>query len=254
MMETAHAVCAGRTLQGTSTGDVPPVLAISAHPELVQIGSYWHANRAGRPRPARDALDAFRLRAWLQNLMLLDTQSASADFRVRLFGGALVALFGTDLGGRSVADAPSWSRPTLRALCLGALRFGRPQDSVIVRNDLTLHLAVLPFDDGRGLPTALLGAVYEGPSWPTLAAPKLIDRYDRLQRRFDRATTAGKDRLLARLARIITPLPAEARSAHVLALAELDQRLGQGLCAALAAADRGVGAASPRGFEPLFSP
>jgi len=73
---------------------------------LVRLFDYWEGKRAGRPLPARAALDPVDFPYILPNLALADVLRDPLRFRFRVVGTEIVRRDGTDLTGKTTDDHP----------------------------------------------------------------------------------------------------------------------------------------------------
>ena len=93
----------------TTTGSVAPGSERRSpeicNPALASLYDLWSCKRGDRVAPARADFDLADLRPWFGHLMLLDVTEDGRDMRFRLYGTALVGIFGFDLTGRMVSDA-----------------------------------------------------------------------------------------------------------------------------------------------------
>lgn len=80
---------------------------------LRRLYGYWESKRAGRPLPARAALDPIDFSYALANVALVDVLHDPVRFRFRLVGTEIVQRDGTDLTGKTPEDHPL---PEYRAL------------------------------------------------------------------------------------------------------------------------------------------
>jgi hypothetical protein len=124
--------------------------------------AFWQAKCGARAMPARAAIDAIDLWAWLGNLMLIETWPGG-EFRYRVYGTGLAEYYGRDLTGKTTAQL----RPDVRALVLAeyteVCRTGRPllvTHTRRVREQRTpVEKLILPFSgDGDGVTRLLAGA------------------------------------------------------------------------------------------------
>lgn len=109
---------------------------------LRTVLAHWLEIRRGRLLPARQDIDPGRIRAALPYVWLCDYDSATGNFRYRLAGEEVNALYGTNLAGRDLGDSlPADIAP-------GALaRYRRmAQEPVVSHMKGKIH-----FTDGREL-------------------------------------------------------------------------------------------------------
>jgi hypothetical protein len=136
--------------------------AAIAHPKLAALYDLWNLKRDTRQAPPRSDFSVDDLRPWLGHLMVLDVLP-DGDFRYRLYGTALVSMFGFDLTGRLVSECDAFigDKPLLeyRQVC----RIGAPVHAARISPSAREHLRVdklaLPLMEG-GVVTKILGALY----------------------------------------------------------------------------------------------
>ena len=83
------------------------------HPELKTLLTLWSRVRGDRIMPASDDLPARALQPWLGHLALLEP--GPTGFGVRLGGGDLIARFGRETTGLTLAELPADIRKGLYA-------------------------------------------------------------------------------------------------------------------------------------------
>ncbi|MCE9648554.1 MAG: PAS domain-containing protein [Parvibaculum sp.] len=81
----------------------PMFLETPEHPDLAQFAAYIDAKRAGRPLASRHDINPAEILPFLPHLVVLDVVDAGEDFRVRLFGTALVELMREERTGQLVS-------------------------------------------------------------------------------------------------------------------------------------------------------
>lgn len=84
-------------------------MAIDIHcilePQLRDVFIYWQGKRTGTRPPPRNQLDpVVDIPRLAPDLFLVETAASLADFRIRLYGSALVEGFGEDRTGRRLGD------------------------------------------------------------------------------------------------------------------------------------------------------
>ncbi|MBL8837072.1 MAG: PAS domain-containing protein [Alphaproteobacteria bacterium] len=78
-------------------------LPADCHPMIRALYDYWAGRRGGRAMPGRVDLDPIDVPALLPYVFMVDTPP-SGPMTYRVFGTALVALFGRELTGRPVGE------------------------------------------------------------------------------------------------------------------------------------------------------
>jgi hypothetical protein len=84
------------------------------HPELKALLALWSRMRGDRIMPTRDDLPLQLLQPWLGHLALLEP--GPGGFGIRLGGGELVARFGCEITGLTLAELPADIRKGLYAM------------------------------------------------------------------------------------------------------------------------------------------
>jgi hypothetical protein len=134
-------------------------------PRLYQLYRYWKAKCAGRAMPARRDIDPLEMKWLLGNLSLIDVRQDQPDFRFRLAGSNVVALFGKELTGRAVTEARyCGKRPPLAQQCGDVATSQVPSFLVMVlgvdhRRIIYRHLVLPLSSDGRNVDLLLAAAV-----------------------------------------------------------------------------------------------
>jgi len=114
------------------------------HPELKSLLALWSRMRGERIMPARDDLPLQILQPWLGHLALLEPGPAS--FGIRLGGSELVARFGRETTGLTLAELPADIRKGLYAMI----------DLVHARRVPVVAASSVRFEDRRTLYSDLL--------------------------------------------------------------------------------------------------
>lgn len=74
------------------------------HPGTAQLIAYWHTKRAVRPMPDRADIAPGELAGLLPNIVISEVLRDGEDFRVRIFGTALVELVGEERTGKCLSE------------------------------------------------------------------------------------------------------------------------------------------------------
>jgi hypothetical protein len=115
--------------------------------------------------PARRDIDPLEMKWLLGNLSLIDVRQDQPDFRFRLAGSNVVALFGKELTGRAVTEARyCGKRPPLAQQCGDVATSQVPSFLVMVlgvdhRRIIYRHLVLPLSSDGRNVDLLLAAAV-----------------------------------------------------------------------------------------------
>jgi hypothetical protein len=132
------------------------------HPDLKALLALWSRMRGERIMPARDDLPLAILQPWLGHLALLEPGPAS--FGIRLGGSELVARFGRETTGLTLAELPADIRKGLHAMIdlVHARRVPVVAESIVrFEGKRTLYSdLLLPLSGGRFRSTLLLLGSY----------------------------------------------------------------------------------------------
>ena len=79
------------------------LLPADCHPRIRSLYDYWASRRCGRAMPGRADLDPIDIPSLLPNVFMVDVPP-SGPMTYRVFGTALVALFGRELTGRPLGE------------------------------------------------------------------------------------------------------------------------------------------------------
>lgn len=142
------------------------------HPQAAALHDFWLKKCAGRAMPARSDIDLGELRRWAPNIVISEPVNAGADYRLRLFGSALVEITGEERTGKLVSEIGSsgllaagnirarWRAILSRAFETHAPVFARARASVEGREHVLYHGLALPLSV-NGTPAAqCLGALF----------------------------------------------------------------------------------------------
>lgn len=147
------------------TDSVNPGIEI-AHPQLRALHELWERKRGLRTAPSRADFSVEELRPWLGHLIMVDCLDDD-DFRFRLYGTALVRIFGFDLTNRLVSDVSGQIGDRPAAEYRQVRRLGTPfhvaRRSPSAREYLTMDKLALPLMD-NGVVTKIMAAIYHSDS------------------------------------------------------------------------------------------
>lgn len=141
--------------------------ALSA-PRLKEAFAYWQGKLAGRSMPSRRDIDPVEMPRLLPHLMLLDVLSSPLDFRHRLIGTELRAMFARDYTGLRFSELPGKGRGSIvwgncekvvlsKAPLAGNPPYVGPEPKVLRCENLLLPLS----EDGSEVGMILLVANFE---------------------------------------------------------------------------------------------
>lgn len=137
-----------------------------AHPSLRRLYEFWREKCAGRRAPLRADFSVEELRPWLGHLMIIDCIEGD-DFRYRLYGSGLVAIFGFDLTGMLVSEATAriGEKPLLEYRQVRTLQVPSyvARSSPSSREYLTMDKLALPLVE-NGAVNKIIGAIYRSDS------------------------------------------------------------------------------------------
>ncbi len=136
------------------------------HPSLRRLFAYWDEKRAGRIAPARDEIDPVDVPDILPNMFIYRVLDGGADFRMSLFGTALVEVFRRDFTGETfekIFNGPD--REAIRAEYRQVAVEARPvcvrhDASWINRDHVEYERLLLPLSDDGKTVNRLLGGTY----------------------------------------------------------------------------------------------
>lgn len=148
--------------QQIRSADAAAMAEAIANPLLRALYRLWDGRRGSQPAPSRADFAVEDLRPWLGHLVILDCLEDD-DFRFRLYGTALVDIFGFDLTNTLVSAAadrigakPMAEYRQVRATGLPCyIARGSPSS----RDYLAMDKLALPLMD-RGAVTKILAAIY----------------------------------------------------------------------------------------------
>lgn len=135
---------------------------VISNPKLRALYDLWNAKRGSRQAPPRSDFSLEELRPWFGHLMLLDCLE-NHEYRYRLYGTALVGIFGFDLTGKTAGGATGQIGDKPLDEYRQVVRIGAPvyatRISPSAREYLQVDKLALPLIEG-GTVTKILGAIY----------------------------------------------------------------------------------------------
>ena len=103
------------------------MLPTDAHPNIQALYAYWDRKRAGRSMPARADIQPVEIAGLMPQIYIVDAAQDGGELTYRLFGTALVALFGREMTGRPMAEGlPPEAAEEARARYRTVIRERRP--------------------------------------------------------------------------------------------------------------------------------
>jgi hypothetical protein len=84
--------------------DKPTLIDAPEHPALAELHAYWEAKRGNRAIADRADINPADIVRLLPHLFVLDVLEGGLDFRVRVFGTALVELMREERTGKLISD------------------------------------------------------------------------------------------------------------------------------------------------------
>ncbi|MES1989967.1 MAG: PAS domain-containing protein [Pseudomonadota bacterium] len=146
-------------------------LSAPAHPMTARLVAYWHEKCQGRPRPERSDIVPRDILQLLPNTVIYDVLDGGADFRVRVFGTALVELVGEERTGMRVSEFGGRCNPPTNAdavrrrwmnsmsMCYetGAPAYVTGLMSSSRRSFITFHGVSCPLGNENGKPAHMFG-------------------------------------------------------------------------------------------------
>jgi hypothetical protein len=97
------------------------------HPDIEALYAYWDRKRAGRSMPSRADIDPSDVARLMSQVFIVDVGAEEGKPVYRLFGTALVSLFGREMTGRPVAEGlPSQAAEEALARYRTVIRDRRP--------------------------------------------------------------------------------------------------------------------------------
>ena len=74
---------------------------------LLALFQFWRSKLNGRRMPASSDLDPPDMARWADNLILVDVPGEITDFRIRLHGSGITAMFGRQRAGTGIEGMTS---------------------------------------------------------------------------------------------------------------------------------------------------
>jgi hypothetical protein len=124
----------------------------------VSLAAYWEKKRDGRTMPDRQSIAPSEILRLLPNIFICEVVSGGREFRFRIFGTALVSLFGTEMTGKTLAELGA--NPSIITNADGARQRWR---SIA---DATFQKAAPVFAAGH-----LVNTVHRNLEWHSYSAP-----------------------------------------------------------------------------------
>lgn len=132
-------------------------------PVLQQLYDFWRGARNGARMPPVSAIDPFKLRFALGNLVVMEPLGGGIDFRVRLFGSRIASRLGYDLTGRllsSISDhtARHFTEQAVAKVLHGEQPMLMQRHRRLDKGMVDYTCLLLPFGDGT--PSRILYGVH----------------------------------------------------------------------------------------------
>jgi len=152
------------------------ITSLAWHPSSSDLGNgldslmtWWDAVESDNALPDRCAIDAFALRPWLGNLMVLEpvVEHDRADFQMRLYGSKVAGRAGYDLTRLAVSEIALDRDYVHFALATYGAAFWRKQPveiSHVPPHNVpysSWQRLILPFGDATGVTRLLVGNVID---------------------------------------------------------------------------------------------
>tara|TARA_R110000868_G_scaffold167895_4_gene402394 strand:- start:61 stop:570 length:510 start_codon:yes stop_codon:yes gene_type:complete len=147
------------------------ILDAPLHADAARLADYWHQKRGSRAMPDRSDIIPGDIVSLLPNIVIYDVIDEGRDYRVRIFGTALVNLVGEERTGMLVSefgakcvpptDAEAvrrrWMDSMTAAYTSGQPAFVTGRMSSSLRPYIVWHGASCPLSDGSGKATQIIG-------------------------------------------------------------------------------------------------
>ena len=141
------------------------------HADAARLAEYWHEKRGSRALPDRSDIVPADIVSLLPHIVIYDVIDEGRDYRVRLFGTALVNLVGEERTGMLVSEFDAKCEPptdteAVRCRWMGSMTAaytsGQPifvtgRMSSSLRPYIVWHGVSCPLSDGSGKITQMLG-------------------------------------------------------------------------------------------------
>ncbi|HEY4345228.1 MAG TPA: PAS domain-containing protein [Parvibaculum sp.] len=86
-----------------------------AHPGIAALAAYWEKKRGNRALPDRSDIDPADIVPLLPHITISEVLDGGADFRIRIFGTALVELIGEERTGKRLSEFGTDCNPPTKA-------------------------------------------------------------------------------------------------------------------------------------------
>lgn len=84
--------------------DEPQLIERPEHPAIIELAAYLERLRDDREMPDRADIQPSEIARLLPNMIIAEAVNGGADFRIRLFGTALVTLLGEERTGKLLSE------------------------------------------------------------------------------------------------------------------------------------------------------
>lgn len=141
------------------------------HADAARLAEYWHQKRGSRAMPDRSDILPGEIVSLLPHIIISDVIDEGRDYRVRIFGTALVNLVGeertgmlfSEFGTKSVMPTNAdtvrrhWTNSMDAAYTTGQPAFVTGRMSASWRPYIVWHGVSCPLSDGSGKTTQIIG-------------------------------------------------------------------------------------------------
>lgn len=138
-----------------------------AHSGAIALAAYWASKCAGRAIPARTDIVPSEIARLLPHIFICETL-VEGEYRFRIFGTALVDLFGREMTGKRLIDLGTDS-----LVVTDAAAASRRWRAIM---DRTRDIAAPVFASGR-----LVNTIHRTLEWHSFSAPLAVDGADNAQ-------------------------------------------------------------------------
>lgn len=108
-------------------------LEAPVHPKVIQLAQYWQAKCGDRAMPDRADISPSDIVELLPNFVLYEATEQGLDYRIRIFGTALVDLVGEERTGMLLSQFGTDCTPPTKAECVRKRWLDSTQAAVISR-------------------------------------------------------------------------------------------------------------------------
>lgn len=140
------------------------LVLVLRHDSLKDLYQFWLGLCEGERLPIAADLDPAELRAWIDNLVVLDVSMDGADFTYAYYGRSFATAFNADTVGKSIATLPPEQAAILMAEYDQVVKERIPVARVYTADfdgeTQTWERLVLPLFDGDGEVEKLLVSAY----------------------------------------------------------------------------------------------